>query len=32
MPACFITGSKAEMPAGYEVVGNVASTVKIKVD
>ena len=32
IPACCITGSKAEMPAGYEVVGNVASTVKVKVD
>ena len=32
IPACCITGSKAEMLAGYEVVGNVASTVKVKVD
>ncbi len=32
IPACCITGSKAEMQAGYEVVGNVASNVKIKVD
>lgn len=30
MPACFITGSRAEMPTGYEIVGNVASNVKIK--
>jgi len=27
MPACAITGSGAEMPAGYEIVGNVAQTV-----
>ena len=32
IPACAITGSKAEMPAGYEVVGNVASTVTVRVD
>ena len=32
MPACAICGSKAEMPAGYEVVGNVAATTKIKVE
>jgi hypothetical protein len=32
IPACCITGSRAEMPAGYEIVGNVASTVKVKVD
>ena len=32
IPACAICGSKSEMPAGYEVVGNVASTVKVKVD
>lgn len=32
MPACCITGSRAEMPAGYEVVGNVASNVSVKVD
>ena len=32
IPACFITGSKAEMPAGYEIVGNIAATTKLKVD
>ena len=32
IPACFITGSKAEMPAGYEIVGNIASTTKLVVD
>lgn len=32
IPACAITGSRAEMPAGYEVVGNVASTVTITVN
>lgn len=32
MPACCITGSRAEMPAGYEIVGNVAATTKVKVD
>lgn len=26
-PACFITGSKAELPAGYEVIAKVASPV-----
>ena len=26
-PACFITGSKAELPAGYEVISKVAHTV-----
>ena len=31
MPACLITGSRAEMPAGYELVGNVASNVTVKV-
>lgn len=32
IPACCITGSKAEMPAGYEVVANVASNVNLKVE
>lgn len=31
-PACFICGSKAEIPAGYEVQANVASTTMVKVD
>lgn len=30
-PACFICGSKAEIPAGYEVQANVASDTLIKV-
>ena len=29
IPACFITGSKAEMPAGYEIVANVAANTTI---
>lgn len=29
-PCCFITGSKAEIPSGYEVVTNVASNVQVK--
>lgn len=32
IPACFITGSKAEMPAGYEIVANVANNVTMTVD
>ena len=31
MPACFICGSKAELPAGYEVQANVASNTTVKV-
>lgn len=31
IPACFITGSKAELQAGYEVVANVASNITLKV-
>ena len=31
-PACFITGSRAEMPAGYEIVGTVAASTKVIVD
>lgn len=31
-PACFICGSKAEIPAGYEVQANVASNTMVKVD
>ena len=30
-PACFITGSKAELPAGYEVVASVANPVVFEV-
>ena len=30
-PACFITGSKAELPAGYEVQANVAANTQVKV-
>ena len=30
-PACFICGSKAELPAGYEVQANVASNTSVKV-
>ena len=30
-PACFICGSKAELPAGYEVQANVASNTLVKV-
>lgn len=29
-PACFICGSKAELPAGYEIVANVAENVTFK--
>lgn len=32
MPACAITGSKAEMQAGYEIVGNVAANTELAVD
>ncbi len=32
IPACLITGSRAEMPAGYEVVGNTATTVNCTVE
>lgn len=32
MPACAITGSKAEMPAGYEIVGNIAANTELTVD
>lgn len=31
MPACFVCGSKAEIPAGYEVQANVASNTTVKV-
>lgn len=31
MPACFICGSKAEMPNGYEIQANVASNTTVKV-
>ena len=31
-PACFICGSKAELPAGYEVHANVAANTLIKVN
>lgn len=31
MPACFICGSKAEIPAGYEVQANVAANTVLKV-
>lgn len=31
-PACFICGSKAELPAGYEVQANVAADTSIKVN
>lgn len=30
-PACFICGSKAEIPAGYEIQANVASNTMVKV-
>lgn len=30
-PCCFITGSKAELPSGYEILANVAANTKIKV-
>lgn len=29
---CCITGTRAEMPEGYQVVANVASNVNIKID
>lgn len=32
IPACFITGSKAEIPNGYEIQANVASTTTITVE
>jgi len=32
MPACFICGSKAEVPAGYEIQANVAANTVIKVN
>lgn len=32
IPACFVTGSRAEMPTGYEVVANVAANVSLNVD
>lgn len=31
-PACFICGSKAEIPAGYEIQANVASNTTVRVD
>ena len=31
-PACFICGSKAEIPAGYEIQANVAANTLIKVN
>ena len=31
-PACFICGSKAEIPAGYEVQANVAANTLVKVN
>ena len=31
-PACFICGSKAEIPAGYEVQANVAANTPVKVN
>lgn len=31
-PACFITGSRAEIPAGYEIQANVAANTIVKVD
>ena len=31
-PACFICGSKAELPAGYEVQANVAANTPVKVN
>ena len=30
-PACFICGSKAEIPAGYEIQANVAANTQVKV-
>ena len=32
IPGCAICGSKAEMPAGYEIVANVAANTKLKVE
>ena len=32
VPACFICGSKAEIPAGYEIQANVAANTLVKVD
>ena len=32
MPACFICGSKAEVPAGYEIQANVAANTVVKVN
>lgn len=32
VPACFICGSKAEIPAGYEVQANVAANTLVKVN
>jgi hypothetical protein len=31
-PACFICGSKAEMPVGYEVEANVAANTNLKIE
>ena len=31
IPACFICGSKAELPAGYEIQTNVGSNTQVKV-
>ena len=30
-PACFITGSKAELPMGYEIQANIAASTQVKV-
>jgi hypothetical protein len=32
MPACLITGSKAELPSGYEITGYVARNVTAQID
>ncbi len=32
MPACAVTGSKAELQSGYEIVGNVAANVNLTVE
>lgn len=32
LPACFICGSKAEIPSGYEIQANVASNTMVKVN
>lgn len=32
IPACFICGSKAEIPAGYEIQANVAANTLVKVN